>query len=185
MKHQINQLTAAFERLSVREQRMVLFVVVALSAMALGGSSYFVRKDLKSTRQRIAHKEEKLREIAEIRGDYHRQLSEQNRLAEEVKRNEKTRILSYLEELSRAANIELGNASERAGGSTGSGLVREEAAQVEVKNVSLDRLYDFLKRIEQGNRLVKVRRLRVRTRFDNKEMLDASIMVGTFKPTKT
>ena len=47
----------------------------------------------------------------------------------------------------------------------------------------LDRLYDFLRRIEEGNPLVKVRRVKIKTRFDNKQRLDAVVTVGTYKTT--
>ena len=183
MKAKLSQIAAAFERISGREQVMVLFMIVAVIGMILGFGGYFVSKDLNSKGKRIAAKMEKLNEIATLRGDYQRRLAEQKRLADEVRRNKDTRILSYLEGLSQKANIELKNASERQGEATGSDQVKEEAAEVMIQNVSLDRLYEFLRQIEEGNRLVKVRRLKIKTRFDNKEMLDASVTVGTFKPT--
>ncbi len=65
----------------------------------------------------------------------------------------------------------------------GSDALKEEDAEITVKNVSIDRLYDFLKRIEEGNPLVKVRHLKVRKRFDNAKRLDATVTVGTFKTT--
>lgn len=183
MRAKLSQVASAFERLSGREQIMVLFMIIALIGMVVGFGGYFVNKDLTLKRKRIAAKTEKLEEIAALRQDYQRRLDEQKRLADEVRGNQGTRILSYLEGLSKKANLELQNASERQGEPTGSDLVKEEAAEVMVKNVTLDRLYEFLRQIEQGNRLVKVRRLKIKTRFDNKEMLDASITVGTFKPT--
>jgi hypothetical protein len=183
MRAKLSQIAAAFERISGREQVMVLFMIVAFIGMVLGFGGYFVSKDLSSKRKRIAAKMEKLNEIAQLRGDYQRRLAEQKRLADEVRRNKETRILSYLEGLSQRANIELKNASERQGEATGSDQVKEEAAEVMIQNVSLDRLYEFLRQIEEGNRLVKVRRLKIKTRFDNKEMLDANVTVGTFKPT--
>ncbi len=183
MKAKLSQFAAAFERLSGREQGMVLLMIVLLIGMIVGFGGYFVNKDLSSKHKRIAAKIEKLKEIGQLRGDYQRRLNEQKRLADEVRRNKETRILSYLEGLSQKANIELKNASERQGEVTGSDLVKEEAAEVLIQNVSLDRLYEFLRQIEEGNRLVKVRRLKIKTRFDNKEMLDASVTVGTFKPT--
>lgn len=183
MRARLSQVAAAFERLSGREQVMVLFMIIAVIGMIVGFGGYIVSKDLGSKRKRIAAKIEKLKEIAELRNDYQRRLSEQKRLADEVRRNQDTRILSYLEGLSKRANIELKNASERQGEATGSDQVKEEAAEVTIQNVSLDRLYEFLRQIEEGNRLVKIRRLKIKTRFDNKEMLDANVTVGTFKPT--
>jgi hypothetical protein len=183
MRAKLSQFATAFERLSGREQLMVVFMILALIGMIVGFGGYFVNKDLAGKDKRIAAKIEKLKEIAELRGDYQRRLGEQQRLADEVRRNNETRILSYLEGLSQKANIELKNASERQGEPTGSDLVKEESAEVTIQNVSLDRLYEFLRQIEEGNRLVKIRRLKIKTRFDNKEMLDANVTVGTFKPT--
>ncbi len=183
MKAKLSQFAVAFERLSGREQVMVIVMIVGLIGMIVGFGGYFVNKDLHAKHRRIEAKMEKLKEIAELRGDYQRRLNEQKRLADEVRRNKDTRILSYLEGLSKKANIELKNASERQGEATGSDLVKEEAAEVMIQNVSLDRLNEFLKQIEEGNHLVKIRRLKIKTRFDNKEMLDANVTVGTFKPT--
>ena len=183
MRAKLNQVASAFERLSGREQIMVLFMIIAVIGMIIGFGGFFVSKDLSAKRRRIDAKMEKLTEIAQLRGDYQRRLAEQKRLADEVRRNKETRILSYLEGLSKKANIELKNASERQGEATGSDQVKEEAAEVMIQNVSLDRLYEFLRQIEEGNRLVKIRRLKIKTRFDNKEMLDANVIVGTFKST--
>lgn len=182
MRARLNALATGFERLSGREQGMVLFLALAFIGIIFGFGGFLVNRDLASRNKRIDAKSGQLRELAELRGDYQRRLAEQNRLATEVRGNQGLRILSYLEELSKKANIDLGNAAERPGNPTGSEQVKEESAEVMVQNVSIDRLYEFLRQIEQGNPLVKVRQLKIRTRFDNKEMLDASVTVGTFKP---
>ncbi|MCB9652589.1 MAG: hypothetical protein H6729_00465 [Deltaproteobacteria bacterium] len=182
MKNRILSLTQSLERLSAREQVLVVFLVFLLMAMFLGFGGYVVSQSQSAREKRIAAKIEKLKEVAAARGDYRRLLGEQERLAEEVRGNKGTRLLTYLEDLAKKSNIDLGNASERAGDPTGSDAVREDAAEVLIKNVSIDRLYAFLRLIEEGNRLVIVRRLKINTRFDNKEMLDAAVTVGTFKP---
>jgi hypothetical protein len=182
MRAKISQFGASFERLSVREQVMVLFMVLAIAAMIFGVGGFFVNKDLKAREKRIAAKIVKLKEIAALRTDYQKRLAEQQRLVAEVRGNANIRILSYLEDLAKKARVDLVNASERRGESTGSDQVKEEGAEVTVKNVSLDRLHELLRQIEEGNRLVKVRRLRIKSRFDKRDMLDATITVGTFKP---
>jgi type II secretory pathway component PulM len=182
LRDRLHALTAAFERLSGREQVMVLFLSLALFGMVLGFGGWLVNRDLEARGRRIEAKADKLREVALLRADYQRRLAEQNRLASEVRSNQGMRILTYLEDLSRRANIDLGNASERPGSPTGSDQVREEAAEVAIKKVSLDRLYEFLRQIEEGNQLVKVRQLKVQQNFEARDMLDANITVGTFKP---
>lgn len=183
MKTTLANLGASFERLSKREQHLVLLVAFLLITAVLGFTTYFVSRDLGRRETRIAAKTERLEELAALRSDYQRRLAEQNRLAAEIRRNNNVRLLSYIEDVSKRASIELGNAQERAGQPTGSEVLKEEAAEVTVRNVSIDRLYDFLKRIEEGNRLVKVRHLKIKRRFDNPKMLDATVTVGTFKTT--
>ena len=185
MKSKLDSLSSAFERLSGREQVMTLFLVVAISGFILGMGTYFVGKDLKRRDARITAKTKKLVELQGLRANYQRRLADQNRLAAEIKKNNKTRLLSYIETVSKQANTEIRNAAERSGQNTGSDILKEVAAEVSVQNVSIDRLYDFLKRIEAGNRLVKVRKLEIKTRFDNPKMLDAKVTVGTFKVSES
>jgi len=182
MRQFIDNVWAAFDRLSAREQVMVFAMVVAMIGMTVGFGGYLVRRDLQRREVRIEAKLDKLRDVAALRSDYRRRLAEQEALAREVRGNDKTQILSYLESMSEKAGLELANVRGRRGEATGSDQVTEDAAEIEIRNVSIDRLDAFLKAIEDGNRLVKVRRLKIRTRFDNPEMLDAQINVGTFKP---
>lgn len=179
----IDRIRSAFDNLSSREQVMVLSMFGALFFTVIGVGSFLIQRDLASRERRIEAKTKKLEEAAALRSNYQRRLAEQKRIASQVKRNNNVRLLSYLEKLSQQSNVSLKNASERPGEATGSDSVKEEAAEVKISNVSLDRLHDFLKRIEEGNQLVKVRRLRIKTRFDNPEMLDAVITVGTYKTT--
>lgn len=181
MKNAIDALSRAFERLSGREQGMVLAMIIALSVFVVGLGQHLIGKDLARREARISAKLERLAELATVRNDYQRRLAEQQRLAAEIRRNNSVRLLSYLEGISKQANTEIKNAAERGGAPTGSEILHEEAAEVRVENVSVDRLYDFLKRIEEGNRLVKVRKLEIETRFDNPKMLNAKVTVGTFK----
>jgi type II secretory pathway component PulM len=183
MRTVISDLGAAFERLSSREQRLLLLVGLLLFISLVGFTSYFVGRDLDRREKRIAAKAESLEELGALKIDYQRRLAEQNRLAAEIRKNNTVRLLSYIEDIYKKTGIDVASMQEGKGGSTGSELLKEEAAEVTVKNVTINRLYDFLKRLEEGNRLVKVRGLKVKRRFDNPKMLDATVTVGTFKTT--
>lgn len=176
-------LTVTFERLSGREQIMSLFLVCAVLGMAVGWTTYFVNKDLTNRELRLADKTKKLGELIALRSDYQRRLADQKRIADQIRKNNTVRLLSYIEDVSAKANIELGNASERSGEPTGSELLKEEAAEVTIRKVSMDRLYKFMSEIERTNQLVKIRRLKIKTRFDDPKMLDATVTIGTLKTT--
>lgn len=178
-----DRLTGSFERLSRREQVMVLFVIVVGFGFVLGMANYLVSKDLAKREKRIEAKLAQLHQIAGLRGDYQRRLAEQNRIAGEIRRNNGMRLLSYIEETAKRSSIEIGNAQDRAGAQLGGGVLKEEDAEISIRDVSIDRLYDFLKRLEEGNALVKVRQLKVRKRYADPKRLEATITVGTFKTT--
>lgn len=180
-----DRLGTAFDRLSPREQGMVLFLVIAVFSMLLGFGGYTVKKGLQRREAQISARMEKLERVGALQNDYRRRLSEQEKLAEAVKKNNGLQLLSYLEDIGKKADVPLQNIRERAGLPTGSDQVREVAAEVMIKDVSIDRLNAFLERIEKGNPLVKVRKLKVKTRFDNPKKLDASITVGTYKTAKS
>lgn len=183
MQAKIDALFAAFERLSSREQSLLLLVFVLLLGGLVGFGSYFVSSSIERQEARIDAKLEQLREIAELRADYRARLREQQRLTSEVRANASTRILSHVEKVAQQSGVELANASERPGQPTGSPQVREESAKVTVNAVSIDRLDAFLRKLDGGNRLVLVRGVRVAPNYEQPERLDATITVGTFKAT--
>lgn len=179
----ISALTVTFERLSGREQLMTIVLVCAVLGMAVGWTSYFISKDLSNRELRLADKRKKLGELLALKGDYQRRLADQKRIADQIRKNNGVRLLSYIEDVSAKASIELGNATERSGEPTGSDLLKEEAAEVTIRKVSMDRLHKFLDEMEKGNQLVKIRRLKVKTRFDDPKLLDATVTIGTLKTT--
>ena len=101
MKSTIDSLSSSFERLSGREQVMTLFLVITVFVFILGISTYFVGRDFERRTKRIAAKSKKLGELQGLRADYQRRLSDQNRLAEKIKKNNDTRLLSYIENVSK------------------------------------------------------------------------------------
>lgn len=184
MRNLSEKLRTSFERLSSREQGLILLLAVTLFLLIFGGTHLMSQSHFKKTTRRIAAKRNDLKEAMSLREDYQRRLRAQEKITDSVRGNAELRLLSYLDDVSKKASVELKDARPQSDEKTGSPQVKEEAATVTVKKVSLDRLHSFLKRIEEGNQLVLVRRLNIRRSFEDPEMLDATITVGTFKPTE-
>ena len=57
------------------------------------------------------------------------------------------------------------------------------SVEVNLKEVSIDKLTSFLKSVEskEGKDLVKVTRLKTKTRFDNDQLLDVRMTVSTWR----
>ena len=181
MQEQIDALYGAFERLSSREQSLLLLVFVLLLGGVVGFGSYFFSNSIQRQEQRIAAKTRQLGRIYELRDNYQVRLKEQRRLTNEVRANSRTRILSHVERIAKAAGVELKNADQRPGQATGSPEVREETAKVSVQSVSIDRLNSFLKQLDESSRLIVVRGVRIKPNYEKPKRLDATITVGTFK----
>lgn len=163
---------------------MLLLIIVLVLSGIVGFGSFFVSRSVARQEQRIEAKIDQLREIGELRADYQARLRSQQRLTSEVRANARTRILSHVEKVAREAGVDLKNASERPGQPTGSPEVREENAKVTVEAVSIDRLDAFIRRLDEGTRLVKVREVRMSPNYENPKLLNATITVGTFKVTE-
>lgn len=181
MKGRIDALLAAFERLSSREQSLLLLVVVLVVGGIVGFGSYFAGRSIARTERRIEAKIDQLREIAQLRADYQARLREQQRLTAEVRANGRTRILSHVEKVAREVGVELKNASQRPSQPTGSPQVREESAKVTIEAVTINRLDAFLRGLDEGSRLVVVRGVRIAPNYENPKRLNAVVTVGTFK----
>lgn len=181
MKERYDALMAGFERLSSREQSLLLLVVVLVLAGLVGFGSYFTSRSLAKQERRIERRVEQLREVAQLRSDYQARLREQQRLTSEVKNNRRTRLLSYLERVAKDVDVTMQDVEQRTDKPTGSPEVREEMAKVSIKAVSANRLDAFLRGVDQGNRLVVVRSVRITPNFENPKRLNATISVGTFK----
>ena len=58
----------------------------------------------------------------------------------------------------------------------------ETRVQVELKNLSLAQLAGYLDRIETAPQLLSIKSLRIRSRADKPELLDATVTVSSFEP---
>ena len=62
-----------------------------------------------------------------------------------------------------------------------SGRPREMSVEVNLTKVTLDRMVKLLSDIERSPGVVKVRRLRVRKSYENKDALDVSLTVSAWQ----
>lgn len=184
MKEQIDGLRAAFERLSSREQSLLMLVVVLLLVGIVGFGSYFTSRSIDRQERRIEAKLGQLREIGRLRADYQTRLREQQRLTGEVRNNAGTRILSFVERIAQQSGVVLKTANQSGGRATGSDAVVEESAKVTVDALALNELDDFLRKLDESNRLVVIRGVEIEPSFEQPKRLNATITVGTFKPSQ-
>ena len=91
-------------------------------------------------------------------------------------------LMSFVDTTAKSVGVEVGGMSDRgvvAGGQ--GGRPREMSVEVNLGKVPLDKLVKLLQDIERSPGVVRVRRLRLRKSFENKDLLDVSLSVSAWQ----
>ena len=91
-------------------------------------------------------------------------------------------LMSFVDSTSRNDGVDIAGMIDRGVVSGGqAGRPREMAVEVNLGKVPLDKLVKLLSDIEHSPGVVRVRRLRLRKSFDNKDVLDVSLSVSAWQ----
>lgn len=177
------RLASSFQRLSERERRLVLLTGVVGILFFVGGGSWAASNALDAKEKRVKAKQEQLDQILSLRERYQEAEQNQKKAAERVKSNT-TSLFSLLQKTAGELGLQLNDLNERKVPVKDSDIV-EVSVDVNLKEVSIDKLNAFLEKIEGKRRdgVVKVQKLKVKTRFDAPDMLEVSMTVATWKPS--
>ena len=173
-----DQIRLAFERLTQREQLMVVggsAGAILLSLMLLG---LVVSRAIASERGRVRVHTEQLLQVQALQGEFRaRQAERQERLRALSASN--VRLVGLVEEAARQAGIEIGQLRPEDGEPATDGVI-ESRVDLRAAGLSADRLQDFINRIEGGPGVVIVRRLKI-TRPYRKDVADIELTVTTYR----
>jgi type II secretory pathway component PulM len=179
---QFERVGAAWQSLSLRERRMLALMAAAavLFVVALGLTS--VRKSIAARESAIAYKTETLQRVGVLANGYREAEVARQRIESRIK-GTPVRLFTYLEDLAKKENIELGDMQDRGSDAAGEGITRS-TVEVSFARIDLKSLTGFLNAIEKSQQLVKVEKLRVRGRSDDSNTLDANVTVSTYSLSK-
>ncbi len=177
------RLATSFQRLSERERRLVVITAVAVVVFVVGGGSLLASRSLDAREKRVIAKQEQLDQILSLRERYQEAEQSEKRAASRVKSNTVS-LFSLLQKTAGDLGLQLNDLNERKVPVKDTDLT-EVSVDVTLKEVSVDKLNAFLEKIEGVRRdgIVKVQKLKVKTRFDAPDMLEVTMTVATWKPT--
>jgi len=166
---------------SPRERRLIL--------LAGGGGLFFVvlivwasfAAAIRHAEVTLEEKRNDFEKISRLAAGYGAQ-EQERQLLEARLRQSPPALMSFVDATARNDGVDVGGMSDRglvAGGQ--SGRPREMSVEVNLSKVSLDRMVKLLSDIERSPGVVKVRRLRVRKSYENKEALDVSLTVSAWQ----
>ena len=183
LKEQLKTLQANarawFERLNTREKRMVGGLAVAFSLFLVFILVFSFSSSAAGYRTRTEQKLGKLREVQGLATSY-REAEQSRQQVEQQLTQSNVRLISYLEEKATAAGLEVPSFNPKPDVSLGDGRIVESSVELTFTNVDLRQFSDFLRTVESGPGMVKVKNLRLDPRSDA-ETLAASTTVATYR----
>ena len=160
-----------------------------LLATAAGGMLVFIvligwasfSSSIRKAQASLDEKRDDFEKISRLSAGYGAQ-EQERQLLEARLRQSPPALMSFVDTASRNAGVEVGGMSDRgvvAGGQAGK--PKEMSVEVNLGKVPLDKLVKLLQDIEHSPGVVRVRRLRVRKSFENKDLLDVSLSVSAWQ----
>ncbi|MBN2359582.1 MAG: type II secretion system protein M [Deltaproteobacteria bacterium] len=179
----LNRMMAAVGRMSSRERRLVVVTVAVAIVFVFVGGTLFVQARLDKAQRRLGERQGQLQQILGLESQYHEAEQERTRVQEVLARND-VQLFTLLSKVKQELGLPMSDLSERRTPLKESGI-DEISVDVDLRQLSIDKLGAFLEKVEDpaNKGMVKVLKLKVKTRFDNPELLDVSMKVATYRPT--
>ncbi len=172
-------LRTRFEQLSGRERRLVtvaggavLVFILFITVLSFSNSANRYRK---RTQEKLA----KLAEVQQLAASYNQATAARNAIEQQLTSSD-VRLLSYISDKATAAGLDAPNMTPKGEVGVGDGKIVESSMELTFTDVDLRKLTDFLKTVESGPGIVKVKYLRIEPR-PSSDTLTAWATVATYK----
>lgn len=181
----MNELLSRIETIWVGLSAREKVLVGAVGAMLLVGVLVLavVNPILGATeraRERVEAADLELQTMTRLRREYEAIESRLRGVEERIRQNQdRQNTLTLLESLASSSAVKIDSMEERK--SPDHELYRVTRVDVELKNVTLTQVVTFLHGIESSARQFSVKGLRIKTRPDQKDLLDVSFAVSSFE----
>ena len=176
----------AFARLSEREKRLVLITgTVAVVFVCFIGVTA-INAALNSRQKRVTMRRDEIAQLDVLRDRYHDAEEAEGKSSAQIKTNSQS-LFTLVQKASTEVGLPVPDLQERRTPVKDSADVQEVSVDVNLKEISVDKLTTLLEKIEgkRGDGVVKVTKLKVKTRFDNPEMLETNLTVSTWRSSST
>jgi type II secretory pathway component PulM len=166
---------------SPREKRLIAGALsaVIVFAVLIGYASF--SSSIRKAETSLSERRDDFAKIEQLAGSFGAQELERQALEQRL-RQSPAALLSFVEGLAKTEAIDIASMSDRGLVSGGqAGRPKESQVEVNLGKVPLDKLLRLLQAIDASPGVVRVRRLRVRKSYDNKETLDVSLAVSSWQ----
>lgn len=177
-----HRIRTAWDNFSPRE-RLLLSVAGGVLVLALAWgvlvSPLFAAIDRAG--ERVETAEQQYAAMQRLRREYDQVDARLAAVEQRIRDNRDQRnILTLLENLAARSSVKIDSMEERQSGSSDS--YKETKVEVELKNVTLTQVVNYLHNIESADRLFSVKSMRIKQRSDTSDLLDVTFTVSSFEP---
>lgn len=132
--------------------------------------------------RRIVKAQRDLQELHTLQRKYREQKRVLDSINERLNRQKRFSIISRLEGLAGNSNLRSNILYMKPIASVPSEAYEEEAVEIKMEGVTLEQLIRYLHQVENSPQFLKIKRLYIKPRFDNRQVLTAIFRVSTFTP---
>ena len=172
-----------FQNLALREKMFVIgagavLLLTLLFTLVINPMlAYSARLD-----QQITKTQRELQDLCTLQREYRRQKSILDDINAQLKRQKSFSIFSRLEELAGQTGTRGNILYMKPAVSTPSDAYEEESVEIKMEGVTLEQLTNYLYQVENSPQFMKIKRLYIKPRVDNRQLLSAIFRVSTFTP---
>ncbi len=172
-------LEAWLGKLAPRERVLVTVAALGVALFAVWLVALRIGDGIGARESRIEEKTKVLSQVGKLAEGYRKQQAEKQALEAKLK-VPPVQLMSYVSQEGQRLGVEVTDLRRTNAPGELEGLT-EEAVEVNLVKIDLQRLARLLQALERGPGVVKVRRLRVTTRTDDPTLVDAAVVVSTYQ----
>jgi Tfp pilus assembly protein PilN len=171
--------TGEWERMAPRERRWVAALAIAVITVAALLGTYFVFSSISDLEEGNADIREALSAIAKHRDEY---LDAKSRSAAQEARigNDPPQLTADLEAAAREEQVQIDESNERPTTPAGRRYTQHDL-DLKIRQVDLQSLTRFLRRVETGPRLILFTHISIKRRYSEADKLDAELTATAFE----
>ena len=171
----LDKLRDKWEAISPRERRMVLLLGVSFVLVMIIYVSLQIREGLTALEAKNAKARKALKTLTDYKAQARAVTGDD---PSKLIKAEAVKLESYIYKAGEKANVTVPGVNTRSPSPKGS--YTAHAATVEIRELSISQIKDFLEAIETENKIVMVSAIQIRRNFRDKEKLDLNLEVVTW-----
>src|SRR5262245_56275422 len=173
---------AEWERMAPRTRKLALALIETIVTVLGLGITYYTFSEISTLKDENEAIHEALGELAKHHDEY-LEAKTRNAVNEARIGNDPPQLTADLEAAARGENVQIAESSERPAAPVGKRYLQHDL-DVKLREVDLQSLSKFMRRIETGPRFIFFSRISLKHRYSEQDKLDAELTATAFEKVK-